>query len=274
MNVSEISCGYSEPAEALNSTSNSLSRLECLQNAENSSSSLTSSTQPPLGDFITVIYTDEYGDFDQQITFWNEAASKLESVSFSMLILRLAITANILSIVFNGTIFLVLLFVEKLRTAQLLPVMFQSVLDLLFTGVVPLFANTLGYWLYTNTARVEKLHDIFFDDGGPELMRALICKIFIFCDAIVKGSTGLNICVLALFRYICVCHPFEMERLNVMANVHTSATEMLFPESEAKENRSKTISNKSRLSQVGTKAQKAQSFQNMLKAFSRNISRR
>ena len=244
MNVSEYSCGYLESREVLNSTSNSSRHLECLPNTENSSSSLSSSTklsQLSLRNVLPVFHADDAGEADRQISFWNEAATKLESVTLSMLILRLAITANILSIVFNATIFLVLLIVEKLRTAQLLPVMFQSVLDLLFTGVVPLFANTLGYWLYTNTARVEKLHDMFFDDGGPELMRALICKIFIFCDAIVKGSTGLNICVLALFRYICVCHPFETERLNVLANVRTSATEMLFPKFEPKVNRFKTF---------------------------------
>ena len=111
--------------------------------------------------------------------------------SFNLKVTRLGLAGNIFSMILNGVVSYALLTKEELKTVQLFPVLFQSLLDFVFTGCLPAVANCIF------------LHEILKGSNyifALTTRRLQICKIFTVCDGVALGSNGITITVVAFVR--------------------------------------------------------------------------
>ena len=126
-----------------------------------------------------------------------------------------AIGGNLVGMVLNAAIALILMLSKTLRTAQMFPIFIQSILDFFSTGLIPLLANIVLVWILTNHSNLYRVYFLVF--GKPEFIanvaadaKQKLCYIFVICDAIVKGSTGLTVTAVAFIRFLSVCYPFKL----------------------------------------------------------------
>ena len=126
-----------------------------------------------------------------------------------------AIAGNLVGMILNAVIALILILSNSLRTAQMLPILIQSILDFFSTGLIPLLANIALVWVVTNHSYLYRVYFIVF--GKPEFTafvaadtKQKLCYVFVICNAIVRGSTGLTVTAVAFIRFLSVCYPFKL----------------------------------------------------------------
>ena len=111
--------------------------------------------------------------------------------SFILKMIRLGLAGNAFSMILNGVVSYALSTIDETKTVQLFPVLFQSLLDFVFTGLLPAVANSV------------LIHDI--SKGSTynfalTTRRLQMCKIFTVCDSVARSSNGITITVVAFVR--------------------------------------------------------------------------
>ena len=126
-----------------------------------------------------------------------------------------AIAGNLVGMILNAAIALILMLSKTLRTAQMFPILIQSILDFFSTGLIPFLANTVLVWVLTNHSNLYRVYSFVF--GRREVIMEVafytkqkLCYVFVICDSIVKGSTGLTVTAVAFIRFLSVCYPFKL----------------------------------------------------------------
>ena len=126
-----------------------------------------------------------------------------------------AIAGNSVGMMLNAAIALILILSKTLRTAQMFPILVQSILDFFSTGIIPLLANIVLVWILINHSNLYRVYFLVF--GKPEFIanvsvdaKQKLCYVFVICDAIVRGSTGLTVTAVAFIRFMSVCYPFKL----------------------------------------------------------------
>ena len=168
-------------------------------------------------DFFNIFKADDWGKVETNENLQTFMLEPTWGLTQSGDVLIWALCGNVLGSLLNLLIVLVIVKHEELRTSQLFPVVFQSVIDIVATGILPAIVNSATYILIENeTSFLHKLADKIFetnfivtDSWASSQFVPMFCKVYFVCDTITICSSGWNICAVAFLRYFSVCHPFK-----------------------------------------------------------------
>ena len=133
----------------------------------------------------------------------------LDILSSNKRVLKFGIMGDVISMILNTIVVITLSTNDELRTVQLFPILLQSILDFVFTGLLPLPVSCYLLYLLGNAPLINFHASTSFLTFNVNVgsMRVNFCKIFTVCDGFTLGSTGFTIMAVAFVRFIHECLP-------------------------------------------------------------------